>query len=56
MSTTSQPIDSMPSMTASWISGAIVRMSRPTTRRLAERNCTIAAPIANAVLASIWSG
>jgi hypothetical protein len=46
----------MPSITASWISGAIVRMSRPTTRRFARRNTTSAWPMRRAIRSSIWSG
>jgi hypothetical protein len=46
----------MPSITASLTEGAIVRMSRATTRRLAPRYCTSAMPMRRAVFSSIWSG
>jgi hypothetical protein len=56
MSTTSQPCAVTPSITAFWIDGALLRMSRPTTSRFAFSSFTSAAPIRHASFSSISVG
>jgi hypothetical protein len=46
----------MPSITAFWIEGALLRMSRPTTSVFAFSSFTSAAPMRHASFSSISSG